>query len=78
MKPEFAPVTGAVSQVLAYRDALERIAALAHVTQIRGALEDIGVLDALVSPDGWVIIDPRTKRGLVYAAQIAQAALTKE
>jgi len=60
---KFAPVTGAVSQVLAYRDALERIAALACV---------------LVSPDGLVPIDPRTKRGLVYVAQIAQAALTKE
>lgn len=58
-----------------YRDALEEIAALSGVTEVRGPLEDIGVPDHMVKEDGWVPIHPRLKYGLCYAARIAKAAL---
>lgn len=58
-----------------YRVALEQIAALSGVTEVRGPLEDIGVPDHMVKEDGWVPIHPRLKAGLCHAAKIAKDAL---
>ena len=54
---------------------LTEIARLSDVTEIRGAFEDVGAPEHHVTKDGWVPIDPRTKRGLDFAARIAQQAL---
>ncbi len=56
-------------------DALKRIAALAHVTEVRGGMEDIDAPDHKVKEGGWVPIHPRLKLGLELAAKMAQEAL---
>lgn len=70
MTPESA--TDAVQHCV---DALERIAALANVTEVRGGMEDIDVPDHMVKEGGWVPIHPRLKLGLEIAAKMAQEAL---
>ena len=57
------------------RNALEHIASLDKVTEIRGEFKDIGALEHNVTPDGFVPIHPRTLEGLFYAANIAKMAL---
>lgn len=56
-------------------DALKRIAALAHVTEVRGGMEDIDAPDHKVKEGGWVPIHPRLKLGLELTAKMAQEAL---
>ena len=57
-------------------EALERIAALDKITEIRGHLEDVFVPEHLVKEGGWVPVHPRIKAGLDYAAGIAKQALS--
>lgn len=59
-----------------YKDALQKIAELRNVTQIRGPLEDMGVPDHYIEEGGWVPIHPQMLRGLQYAARIAEQALS--
>ena len=58
-----------------YHDALESIAKLADVKEVRGPLEDLGTPEHLVKDGGWVSIHPQMKRGLCHAANIAKTAL---
>ena len=68
-------VTDDAADARRYREALEKISALAKVTEARGPLEDLGVPDHMVKEGGWVPIHPKLKSGLWHAAKIADAAL---
>jgi hypothetical protein len=59
----------------AYRAALEKIANLENVNEVRGPLETIGVPDHIIKDGGWVPIHPRTKQGIMVAVKIAKDAL---
>ena len=59
-----------------YRTALEQIAALEHVTEVRGPLEHWFTPDHLVDTEGWGPIKPEVKQGLTIAAHIAKKALS--
>ncbi len=61
-----------------YRQALEEIAALAHVTQWRGGDVHWLTPDHMLDEDGYGPIHPAFKRGLEHAARIAQKSLDRE
>ena len=68
-------LTQCLHKCLQYQKALEEIANLANVTEVRGPMEGWFTPDHLVSDDGFVPIDPRFKRGMVHVAVIAARAL---
>jgi len=66
-----------MDQLTKYRQALEKIASLSEVREMRGGIADcLGVPNHLVH-DGWVPIPPMVKVGLDYAANIARKALNE-
>ena len=66
------------ASVRRFRDALEKIAAMESVKEVRGGFEEYCTPDHLVKEGGWVPIHPRTKQGIMIAVRIAKKALEED